>query len=80
MKTSKSLNEILDTNLKQKRLELNISQEKLAELLNVHRNTIAFIERQKRSISLELLEKLAKVLDCQASSLIEDKSNTEEHD
>ncbi len=75
MKTSKSLNEILATNLKQKRLELNISQEKLAELLNVHRNTIAFIERQKRSISLELLEKLANVLDCQASNLIEDKSN-----
>ena len=75
MKTSKSLNEILATNLKQKRLELDISQEKLAELLNVHRNTIAFIERQKRSISLELLEKLANVLDCQASNLIEDKSN-----
>lgn len=76
MKTLKPLNEILATNLKQKRIELKLSQEKLAELLNVHRNTIAFIERKKRSISLELLEKLAEVLNCQASTLIEDKSNT----
>lgn len=76
MKTLKPLNEILATNLKQKRIELKLSQEKLVELLNVHRNTIAFIERKKRSISLELLEKLAEVLNCQASTLIEDKSNT----
>lgn len=76
MKTLKPLNEILATNLKQKRIELKLSQEKLAEVLNVHRNTIAFIERKKRSISLELLEKLAEVLNCQASTLIEDKSNT----
>ncbi len=75
MKTKKSLIEILSENLKQKRAELNISQEKLAELLDVHRNTIAFIERKQRSISLELLEKLALVLNCSASSLIEDKSN-----
>ncbi len=75
MNTKKSLIEILSENLKQKRAELHISQEKLAELLDVHRNTIAFIERRQRSISLDLLEKLAQVLNCSASSLIEDKSN-----
>ena len=75
MNTKKSLIQILSENLKQKRAELNISQEKLAELLDVHRNTIAFIERKQRNISLELLEKLAQVLNCSASSLIEDKSN-----
>lgn len=78
MKHNKPLIEILSTNIKQKRTELNISQEKLAELLDVHRNTIAFIERRQRNISLDLLEKMANIFNCSASSLIEDKSNNTE--
>ena len=68
MKTK--LNEIISQNIKQKRSELKLSQENLAEILNVHRNTIAFIERKKRNISIDLLEKLAELFKCEPFELL----------
>lgn len=71
MKTK--LNEIISQNIKQKRSELKLSQENLAEILNVHRNTIAFIERKKRNISIDLLEKLAELFKCEPFELLKGK-------
>ena len=68
MKTK--LDEIISQNIKQKRSELKLSQENLAEILNVHRNTIAFIERKKRNISIDLLEKLAELFKCEPFELL----------
>lgn len=68
MKTK--LNEIISQNIKQKRSELKLSQESLAEILNVHRNTIAFIERKKRNVSIDLLEKLAELFKCEPFELL----------
>ena len=68
MKTK--LNEIISQNIKQKRSELKLSQENLAEILNVHRNTIAFIERKKRNVSIDLLEKLAELFKCEPFELL----------
>ncbi len=47
--------------LKVLRAELNISQEELAKLLNVSRQTINAIERKKYDPSLPLVFRIAKV-------------------
>lgn len=49
-------------NLKKIRIEQNMSQEKLAELANLHRTYISFLERGLRNPSLKIIEKLAEVL------------------
>lgn len=69
MKTN-SLNFILASNIRSRRLILGISQESLSERLDVHRNTISLLETGKRGISLELLENLAKIFNCHAYELL----------
>ena len=69
MKTN-SLNYILASNIRSRRMILGISQELLSEMLDVHRNTISLLETGKRGISLELLAAIAKALNCQAYELL----------
>jgi len=40
----------------------NLTQVELAELANVHRNTICYAEQQKRSLRGDVLRRLAKAL------------------
>ena len=63
---------LIADNIRTRRTELGISQEKLSEILNVHRNTIAFIEVGKRSASYDMLEKLAKALKCEPYELLKE--------
>ncbi len=44
------------------RLQAGLSQEKLAELANLHRNYIGMIERAEINITLLNIEKLARAL------------------
>ena len=60
---------ILASNIKKKRAELKLSQEKLSELMNVSRLSIGLIETQKRWVSPEMLEKLATALKCEEKDL-----------
>jgi transcriptional regulator with XRE-family HTH domain len=53
-----------------RRNELNISQEELAERADLHRTYISDLERGKRNVSLENIEKLAKALDLTISDLM----------
>lgn len=55
--------------IRQRRNELGISQEKLAERANLHRTYISEIERGIRNPSLENISNLAKALDISVSSL-----------
>ena len=48
--------------IKKRRAELGITQEKLAELSELHRNYIAEIERGKRNVSLENIYKIVHAL------------------
>lgn len=49
-------------NVKKYRLDAKISQEKLAELCDLHRTYISDVERGKRSISLNNIEKISLAL------------------
>ena len=57
-----SILEIFGNNIKKYRKLNGLSQEKLAELACLHRTYISDIERYKRSISLDNIQKLANAL------------------
>ncbi len=56
--------------VKNRRSELNISQEVFAERAGLHRTYVSDLERGKRNVSLENIEKLAKALDLSLSELM----------
>ncbi len=62
----KKFGEVIRDLRKQRRL----SQEKLAELANLHDRHISFIERGLRKPSIVIVFQLAKALDIKASELI----------
>lgn len=56
--------------LRQIREKRGLSQERLAELANLHRNTIGSLERGEENISLLALAALAKVLRAKVVDLL----------
>lgn len=64
---------ILDTiakNVIKRRCDLGLSQEKLAEEADVHRNYIGKVERREVNLSVIMLEKIANGLKISASELL----------
>lgn len=57
--------------LRSRRLENKLSQEKLADLADLHFTYVSSVERGERNISLENMGKLAKALNCKISDLVE---------
>lgn len=60
---------VFGTNVRKYRLEKCLSQEKFAELCNLHRTYISDIERFQRSISLENIQKIADALEIETYRL-----------
>ncbi len=58
-------------NVKKYRLQANISQEKLAEMSNLHRTYISDIERYERNVSLDSVQKIADALNIGPDKLLE---------
>ncbi len=56
--------------VRERRNELQISQEDFAERADLHRTYISDLERGRRNVSLENIEKLAKALDLSMSDLM----------
>ncbi|WP_339015818.1 helix-turn-helix domain-containing protein [Fusobacterium animalis] len=64
---------ILGKNVYRYRLEKKYSQERLAELSNLHRTYISAIELGKKSPSLKTIEVLAKILEVEVFELFKTK-------
>ena len=58
--------------IRDRRRSRKLSQEKLAERADVHRNYIGLIERGEQNITIESLVKVAKALKCKAMDLVVD--------
>lgn len=57
-----SLREIVATNLRRLRHAKSMSQEELADRAGINRNYVGMLEREQHSATVDMLEKLAEVL------------------
>ena len=67
-----TINEIFGKRVKERRLLLSLSQEKLANIADVDRTYLPNVENGKRNVSLVVAEKIAKALNVPLASLLED--------
>jgi len=67
----KTVHEKLGQKIREKRLELGISQEQLANDCGLHRTYIGSVERGERNISLQNIASIAKALSITPSQLLE---------
>lgn len=56
--------------IKKRRIDLDLSQETLAYLCDLHRTYIGSVERGERNISLQNIISIAKALKCSPSELL----------
>lgn len=63
MGDSVELLNIFSFNLKKYRLEKGLTQERFADLTGLHRTYISALERGKRSIALDNIEKISNALE-----------------
>ncbi|MEM9214394.1 MAG: helix-turn-helix transcriptional regulator [Cyanobacteria bacterium P01_F01_bin.150] len=66
---------IIGSNIKFYRKKLELSQEQLADLADLHRTYVGSVERGERNISALNIEKIAAVLGVEPSQLLESKPN-----
>lgn len=65
---------VFSVNVKRYRKKKNISQEKLAELAGLHRTYISALERERRNISIDNIQRIAEALEIEAYLLFVDDS------
>jgi transcriptional regulator with XRE-family HTH domain len=56
--------------IRTRRLSLYLSQEKLAERVDCHRNYVGKVERGEQNLTLDMLVRFAMGLQCRASELL----------
>lgn len=69
---SNELQKALGRNLRKRREELGLSQEKFADQLGYHRTYAGALERGERNVSLKSLEHLAELLEVDPLDLLRD--------
>jgi len=57
------LRELVATNLRRLRREKSLSQEELADRAGINRNYVGMLEREQHAATIDMLEKLAEVLE-----------------
>ena len=65
----------MSMNLKQKRLELGLTQQQIADAMGTGRTTVAMWETGASMPPASKLQKLAKILGCSMDDLFETKSS-----
>lgn len=58
--------------IRSQREAVHLSQEKLAELADVHRNYIGLVERGDQNLTVDMLVRIAQALRCRSSKLLAD--------
>ena len=66
---------VFGKNLRKYRTDKKISQEKFAEICNLHRTYISDIERGQRSIALNNIQKIADTLEIETYKLFLENEN-----
>ena len=66
---------VFGKNLRKYRTDKKISQEKFAEICNLHRTYISDIERGQRSIALNNIQKIADALEIETYKLFLENEN-----
>lgn len=77
MDSIKTLRQIFAYNLRKRRVQLEISQEELAYLCGLHRTYISDIERCRRNISIDNIEKIARALNISSYQLLKEDTQNE---
>lgn len=67
-----SINEVFGKRVREKRLSMKLSQEKLANLADIDRTYLPDIENGRRNVSLIVAEKIAKALGVSLTELLQD--------
>jgi len=73
-----NIRQITGKNIRRLREEKNLTQEKLAEMVEVSGSYIGYLERGKQSPSLKLLGKIAEALGVQPDTLLVNPENVSE--
>ncbi|MBI1184687.1 helix-turn-helix domain-containing protein [bacterium] len=63
---------ILGNRIREQRLKKKLSQEKLAELANMHRNYVGMVERGERNITISGLNRICVALEVKMADLLSD--------
>ena len=71
MKARRSPQQKLGEAIRERRLELDVSQERLAEMVDVHRNYVGKVERGEQNLTIETLVRFAKTFKCKPSELLD---------
>ena len=61
----------LGTAIRKHRLALGLSQERLAEIIDCHRNYVGTVERGEQNMTVDMLARFAKALQCRTCTLTE---------
>jgi transcriptional regulator with XRE-family HTH domain len=69
MKNNDLILQFFGQKVREERLKKGLSQEKLAELANLHRTYIGMIERAEKNITLINIDKIAKALNINIKEL-----------
>lgn len=65
------IREVLATNLRRRRREIGLSQEELAHRAEIDRTYVSSLERCVYGATIDVVDRLAKVLGVEASQLLE---------
>lgn len=66
---------VFASSLRRKRVEVGLSQEKLADLAGLHRTYVGSVERAERNVSIDGMELLANALGCPLADLLSDDAS-----
>jgi len=75
-----SIKKLFGKNLKRYRKEMGLSQEELAEKLNISQNHLSSIEIGKRFVSADLIERIAEELEISPAALFLDENKLSKDD